>query len=1623
MKKYNKIISENSLALLFAIILFCAVSYKGLCQSLATYTVTRTTGITYNSIASTGNSVASWRNTATYSQDDNRSGFNDIGFDFWYDGTRYTQFSISTNGFIDFSTSTADGTGAASFGYDNTAFSASAAANAARPAIAPFYDDLTAQGGTAALGNSIKYEVSGTVPNRILTIEWINMAVYANTTPNLNFQVKLYETTGMIELLYGTMTQGTNAFSYTAGINAPTVSNPPTAAQLLDQQTANTATFSKTAQNSLSTMPTTNSKLTFTPASPANPSGSLTFSAVTNSSMTLNWTNWATNEIGYIIYNSTDGINYSFVAQTAANAISQNVTGLLPGTLYYWEVYAVTEGKLSSALSASQSTSAAGSKISIASGNWNTAGTWSPSGVPAAGDNVTIANGTTVTINTNATCDKLTVGTGTSGILTIGTNTTAYTITINNDILVNSGATFNVNTASNTSHTLLAKGNITNNGTLNFATDANSLCNVTFEYNGNQTISGSGATNNYNLVTVNMGTSPSNILEVTSSAFSAASGFLTLTNGTFKYSSPGTTTITPFTATTTIGTETGLCINSANATVNINAGIILYGSLNLTAGTVNIGNASNENIQSEGGLFSISGGAVNVAGMYYCADMNSLSNFSMSGGTFTLATYGSTSTTNAPFDVTSPGSSFTMSSGTIVIQKEGGSGAQNLGYSNTGASASYNVSGGKLQIGNASTTTAQIMQINSNIPVPNLVISSTNSPTAQLSTNTLNVLQNITINSGGTLNANNLDVTVGGNWINNGGTYTAGTNTTTFSGANQNITKTTGETFNNLVLSGTNTKTLGGPITINGNLTLSSTLDVSSSSYGVTLKGNWTNNGSFTQQNGTVSFAGTSAQSIAGSSVTNFNNMTISNSAGVTASTAQNLNGVLNLSGSGVFNANGNLTLISNSSSTASIGSLATPANFTGNITMQRYVSGAMGYRYIGSAINGATLSGLTPELELDGMVGGTLPTYWCNVYTYNEAATGAFATGWTAAGNVTDPMTTGKGFATYFYDFNIPVTLDLSGPINKGNQSLPVTFTSTPNTDDGWNLVSNPYPSTIDWDAASGWTRTNIQGNTIYYWNDAAQNYASYPTGGPGVNGGTRYIPSSQGFLVKASAASPVLSMTENVKTSTNPSPFFWKTSTQSPYAIKLTLSNDVNTFSDESVIRFIKDANENSDAYDAYKIPSTNPSAPYIATLSADSVALCINSLPEFSKNFSVPVQMEAGVAANYKITVTLMNNFPSNACLALEDLKTSSVTNVQGNASYSFFSDTIPVKRFVLHISPSIINIESSDVLCNGQSNGSLTLTGNNSASWNYSVLDSAGNNISSMIGNMTDTTISGLKIGKYVVSSSDSDTYCNAASDTIVIHQPMPVSVSVSNFNPTCNSATTGSATALASGGNGIYSYSWSNGTTTSTISNLSPGNYIVTVNDANNCSEMDSVIIQNGPSVVTAGFNINKDTVSIAAGGIVLFSNISAGSNSYLWTFGDNDSSADVNPYHVYADTGSYSVKLKAFNSNGCMDSVMHKIIVLQSDPLTLKEKNLRNAMYIYCSEKDIVISWEQNMGLMNISVLNTLGKQLFLTENVPSNNGNIYRIDGSTLSSGIYFVKITSEKTQLTKKIIYTKQQ
>lgn len=311
------------------------------------------------------------------STDDTRSSLTNIGFDFWFMGSRVTNFSCTDNGLVEL--------GGNAVGTSTYLISA----NTTLKLLAPFANDMRV--GTDGV---IQYKLFGSAPNRVLVIEYKNIMIrYLSTAAagTGTWQVRLYETTGVIEYMYGAM--GTNSATQSAvnvGFGTNTTAN--TFVSIDATHTANTsgafATFTPTASSVVTHLnsATEGSRryYRFTPPAPAAPTG-ISFTSVTITGMTLNWTDVATNELGYAIYRSTDGVNYSFVSQTAANATSSVQTGLSASTLYYWKIYAVSEGGVSTSLDGNQSTSA----CSIAGGTYT---------VGATGTYTSIANAITALV-------------------------------------------------------------------------------------------------------------------------------------------------------------------------------------------------------------------------------------------------------------------------------------------------------------------------------------------------------------------------------------------------------------------------------------------------------------------------------------------------------------------------------------------------------------------------------------------------------------------------------------------------------------------------------------------------------------------------------------------------------------------------------------------------------------------------------------------------------------------------------------------------------------------------------------------------------------------------------------------------------------------------------------------------------------------------------------------------------------------------------------------------------------------------------------------------------------------------------------------------------------------------
>lgn len=709
-------------------------------------------------------------------QDDAASVLTNIGFDFYLLGTRYTQFSTSSNGYVrlggvvsttQYTLGSAGVTLIASYGSDEF---------------------------TSTTGKS-HFKVTGSAPNRVLTIEFLNQTIIydgAGATADGTSQVRLYESTGVVELVYGGMVRNSSTgfmggldpqyigFSTNSTANTfATVNVATNAVNTTGTVTSNAPTLGAPIPNINTPVDGSRRIYSFAPATPSAPTA-LNFTTVTPLAMTLNWTD-SPNELLYAVYRSTDGVNYTFETTLAQNAITYTATGLSPNTNYFWRVFAVSDGALSTALAGSQMTSGGGAIASTAAGGpWSSTATWVGGVVPGINDNVTITDGSTVTVDTAASALTVAVGTGGAGAVLQFESTTARTLTVATSVTIASNGTFQTGTAV-TTHVLSVGTNLTNNGVLDFSTNGNAAgAGITFTGAANNTFSGTGATTDIRAITINKGTSNANVLEVTTSNFTVqgvttdVAGYLTLTNGTFKLSGSFTGTNRVFTAAGyTIGATAGFWLNNPNYTVaGQNGSPTESGLLRITQGTFNIGTATGNSMGfSTGSTITVEGGAVNATGRFGVAAAANAITYTQTAGTITVNTIGNASATLGSFDLgTSLSSVITISGGTIVCQLA----ATAIDYRNQAGGGITGVTGGTLQMGNAASGAAKAFNLRG--VLPNLVITNTSANHSATMSTTLvnfnNISLNITINTGTTFNAGNVVFLFFGTTLTNNGTLT-----------------------------------------------------------------------------------------------------------------------------------------------------------------------------------------------------------------------------------------------------------------------------------------------------------------------------------------------------------------------------------------------------------------------------------------------------------------------------------------------------------------------------------------------------------------------------------------------------------------------------------------------------------------------------------------------------------------------------------------------------------------------------------------------------------------------------------------------------------------------------------
>lgn len=169
--------------------------------------------------------------------------------------------------------------------------------------------------------------------------------------------------------------------------------------------------------------------------------------------------------------------------------------------------------------------------------------------------------------------------------------------------------------------------------------------------------------------------------------------------------------------------------------------------------------------------------------------------------------------------------------------------------------------------------------------------------------------------------------------------------------------------------------------------------------------------------------------------------------------------------------------------------------------------------------------------------------------------------------------------------------------------------------------------------------------------------------------------------------------------------------------------------------------------------------------------------------------------------------------------------------------------------------------------------------------------------------TDPTINNIPAGEYSLTVTDGNG-CTTEMTTEVT-QPDDITI---QFSTTGSCGANGSATADVNGGTPIYSFLWSNGETTSGIFGLAPGNYSLTVTDANGCTEIQTANVPAFPLVESDVFSTNTTCNGTTDGTVTAEVNNGTAPFSYQWSNGSTQS------MQTGLTPGNYSVTVTDDNS-------------------------------------------------------------------------------------------------------------
>jgi hypothetical protein len=600
--------------------------------------------------------------------------------------------------------------------------------------------------------------------------------------------------------------------------------------------------------------------------------------------------------------------------------------------------------------------------------------------------------------------------------------------------------------------------------------------------------------------------------------------------------------------------------------------------------------------------------------------------------------------------------------------------------------------GGTLSVGADLTSTAPSVLFNTNNPAVNIGGNWNNTSSAVQGSGNITVAGSLINNSGGVLNLGTGNLYVATNYTNNiGGTYSQSTGTTYFNGSGAQAlvdNSTGGTTFKLVDFNGGGTSTMSAG-TNNINFAVASTgiLTMSNSSKLVAGSGSAAYLTLKSDTNGTATVAAipsgcaisgfVNAQRFVQGSAT-YNTITkrwiARNYRLMTSPVNEGADG----SGNYPFSMNylGAKTIITDCTSTY--------ATKGGNPSLYLFDENNTPYNL---TFTGGNFIGVTNVSNT--LASGTIST---TISTYSSAKiyVGDGYMMYFRGDNITH-LTGTANKTTYPYVAPESVTFTATGNLNQGTYSV-TSWTgtaglmySTSNSGNspvrGFNMVGNPYASSLDWNNfSSSITTAGIYGKnvnpTIYFFNPTTGNYNTYnATTHIATGSATNIITSGQGFFVQANTASPTLTFNEAAKTNTEVTGtnlLMGTPAAQTAYNSYMRLqivSDAINN--DDMVIGFNQGSSTQfNPAEDSGVLPSTGAQQ-YISATSSDGIKASAKWLPFPNDATTQVIKLNVNAAATgqYTLQRTDLKAIPALYEIWLKDNYMKDSLDIKNNPTYVF------------------------------------------------------------------------------------------------------------------------------------------------------------------------------------------------------------------------------------------------------------------------------------------------------------------------------------------------------------------